>query len=140
MRQVFVDTGAFFALLVREDEMHPIALEIFREASKEKWRLVTTNIVVFETYSLILERSHGGRNKALFFLDYLNKTYLRIERASLEDEKNAISLVWRHKDKKYSLCDALSFVVMERLQIREAIAFDKHFREYGKFIVNPSSL
>ena len=31
----------------------------------------------------------------------------------------------------YSLCDALSFVIMERLDIADAIAFDRHFREYG---------
>jgi predicted nucleic acid-binding protein len=42
-------------------------------------------------------------------------------------------LVREHQDKAYSLCDALSFVVMERLGIYEAIAFDRHFREYGRF-------
>jgi len=40
-----------------------------------------------------------------------------------------------HEDKSYSLCDALSFVVMERLRIREAIAFDQHFRAYGRFTI-----
>jgi len=39
------------------------------------------------------------------------------------------------RDKDYSLCDALSFVVMERLGISEAIAFDRHFREYGRFTI-----
>ena len=38
-------------------------------------------------------------------------------------------------EKGYSLCDALSFVVMERLAITEAIAFDRHFREYGRFTI-----
>jgi predicted nucleic acid-binding protein len=40
-----------------------------------------------------------------------------------------------HRDKAYSLCDAFSFVVMQRLGIVEVIAFDRHFREYGKFTV-----
>lgn len=35
----------------------------------------------------------------------------------------------------YSLCDALSFVIMERLDIADAIAFDRHFREYGGFTI-----
>ena len=35
-------------------------------------------------------------------------------------------------DKNYSLCDALSFVVMERLRITDALAFDRHFRQYGR--------
>jgi predicted nucleic acid-binding protein len=29
----------------------------------------------------------------------------------------------------------LSFAVMERLGIGEAIAFDRHFREYGRFAI-----
>lgn len=40
-----------------------------------------------------------------------------------------------HVDKNYSLCDALSFVVMERLGIGEAVAYDRHFREYGRFVI-----
>jgi len=30
-------------------------------------------------------------------------------------------------------CDAMSFVVMERMNITDAIAFDRHFAEYGRF-------
>jgi predicted nucleic acid-binding protein len=47
----------------------------------------------------------------------------------------AISILRDHQDKTYSFCDALSFVVMERLGVVEAIAFDRHFREYGRFTV-----
>ena len=43
------------------------------------------------------------------------------------------SLLRAHDDKTYSLCDAMSFVVMERLSITDAIAFDRHFAEYGRF-------
>ncbi|HJX63064.1 MAG TPA: hypothetical protein VJ860_03835 [Polyangia bacterium] len=45
----------------------------------------------------------------------------------------AVALLRAHGDKTYSFCDALSFVVMERLNIPEAIAFDRHFAEYGRF-------
>lgn len=39
---------------------------------------------------------------------------------------------WR-SFKTYTLCDALSFVLMERLGVLGAIAFDRHFREFGRF-------
>jgi predicted nucleic acid-binding protein len=55
--------------------------------------------------------------------------------ASTPDEEKASTLLHAHENKAYSLCDAASFVVMERLGIREAIAFDRHFREYGCFII-----
>ena len=87
MRRVFVDSGAFFALLVPQDKSHEAATEAFRQAEADRWELSTTNV----------------------------------------------ALVRSHADKTYSLCDALSFVVMERLGIDEAIAYDRHFREYGRF-------
>jgi predicted nucleic acid-binding protein len=52
-----------------------------------------------------------------------------------EDEARAAALLREHTDKNYSLCDALSFVAMENLGIIDAIAFDRHVREYGKLTI-----
>ena len=101
----------------------------------ERWLLVTTNVVVIEAYALFLIRSQHGRRDALKFLDMLAVDKYRIERIRKTDEERAIALVHAHEDKTYSLCDALSFLVMERLPIREAIAFDRHFRSYGRFTI-----
>ena len=35
----------------------------------------------------------------------------------------------------YSLCDAMSFAVMERLGLRDAIATDRHFRDFGLMLL-----
>jgi predicted nucleic acid-binding protein len=96
---------------------------------------VTTNAVVVETYSLLLARSRGGRRAALAFLDMVADDAYLLERIRKRDDERAIALLRAHEDKSYSLCDALSFVVMERLRIREAIAFDRHFRAYGRFTI-----
>jgi len=139
MKRVFVDTGGFVALLVAEDEMHPRASELFESASRDRWTLVITNAVVVETYSVLLARAKDGRRTAISFLDAVvedqSQGGLAVERVRPDDELNAIALLRAHTDKDYSLCDALSFVVMERLGITEAIAFDRHFREYGRFTI-----
>ena len=128
---MFVDSGGFFALLARGDEVHPRALRVFGQANAERWRLVTTNTVVVETYALLLYRTREGRTIAIAFLDHLRSADVRIERVTEIDESKAITLVRHHEDKNYSLCDAQSFVVMERLRINEAIAADDDFRQYG---------
>lgn len=138
MRSVFVDTGGFVALLVANDAAHARAAELFRQALRERWQLVTTNAVVMETYAVILNRARNGRQVAIAFLDILSAPSLQaltVVRLSKSDEDAAAALVRAHDDKAYSLCDASSFVVMERLGITEAIAFDRHFREYGRFTV-----
>src|SRR6266536_1404197 len=127
MRRVFVDTGGFFALSSASDLDHARAVEVFQRANSERWELVTTNVVVVETYALLLNRTGEGRGRAIRFLDDLESSDLRVERVSDDDERKAVALVRAHKDKTYSLCDALSFVVCERLEIGEAIACDDDF-------------
>ena len=91
--------------------------------------------VVIETHALLLARLRDGRRHALASLDQLEQTQVRVERIRAKDEQDAIALVRKQRDKDYSLCDALSFVVMKRLRMKESIAFDRHFRAYGRFIV-----
>jgi hypothetical protein len=136
VKRVFVDSGGFFALLICEDAHHARARELFAQAKADGWELVTTNVVVIETYALLLNRSVQGRALAVRFLDWLDRVEsTRRERITEEDEGKAVALVRDHDDKTYSLCDALSFTVMERLGIREAIAFDSDFRSYGRFTI-----
>ena len=135
MRHVFVDSDGFFALLAQEDQFHEHAQALFQRANTGRWRLVTTNAVIMETYTLLLVRSHGGRGNAIRFLDMIAADAYRVERIRGADEERAQVLVHEHKDKAYSLCDALSFVVMERLGIQEATAFGRHFRAYGRFTI-----
>ncbi len=135
MWHVFVDTSAFFALTVVEDQSHIHTRELFAQAYRESWSLVTTNAVVVETHALILNRARPGREKALEFLEAIGADAYRVVRVRKTDEDKAIALIRAHRDKLYSLCDALSFAVMERLRIREAISFDQDFRSYGRFTV-----
>ncbi|MBI4737504.1 MAG: PIN domain-containing protein [candidate division NC10 bacterium] len=126
----FVDTSAFYALLDAEDPHHPKSVGLFTQLARSRARLLTSNHVIFETYSLVLSRL--GRWMAQSWLGKLN---MQIERAMPEDERRAVQIVLQFRDKDFSLVDASSFALMERLRLRQAIAFDPHFRQYGQFIV-----
>ena len=116
--------------------MHERATALFETASLDRWTLITTNAVLIETHAVLLTRARDGRRIALSFVDAVqNSPAILVERISAEDETNAVALIRAHTDKSYSFCDALSFVVMERLGIAEAVAFDRHFGEYGRFTI-----
>jgi predicted nucleic acid-binding protein len=105
MKSVFVNSSGFFALLVQEDQFHEHARSLFQRANTERWRLVTTNVVVIEAYALFLIRSQGGRRDAIRFLDMIAADKYRIERIRKADEERAIALVHAHEDKTYWLSD-----------------------------------
>ena len=125
-----VDTSAFYALLDADDYHHQDSVALFAGLARSRTRLLTSNHVIFETYSLVLNRLAGSMANR-----WLAKLKLQAERATGEDERRAVQIVLRFRDKRFSLVDASSFAIMERLGLRCAIAFDPHFRQYGRFIV-----
>ena len=45
--------------------------------------------------------------------------------------RTALALLQERPDKTYSLCDAVSFMLMRRHDITEALTTDRHFEQEG---------
>jgi len=134
-RLVMVDTSAFAALVVARDAGHQAAVAIHDRLGREGWQLVTTNYVLAETHALLLARE--GRDVALDGLRGIDRG-AAVVRAAEEDEQRARSILERYRDKTFTLTDAISFAVMERLGIGFAFTFDRHFAQYGFALLEPS--
>jgi hypothetical protein len=92
--------------------------------------LVTTNLVVGETYTLL--RSRRGFDAAWGFLGLLDRTRrLLRHRVSSEIESDAYSILRHYRDHDFSFVDATSFAFMRSAGISEAFAFDAHFATAG---------
>lgn len=127
--RVFVDSGAYYGLFDSRDDTHQEARAIAQRLASERMHLFTSNFVIAETYSLALNRL--GRSLAVTFLrdiDAGSTTIISVEHA---DEQRAREIIYQYDDKDYSLVDAISFAIMERLSIDTAFAFDRHFQRYG---------
>ena len=48
-------------------------------------------------------------------------------------------IIFQYSDKDFSLTDATSFAVMERLRIGTAFSYDRHFAQYGFALLRPSA-
>jgi predicted nucleic acid-binding protein len=126
---VLLDTSAFFVLFNQTDASHGAAQALVRRLNDERRPVVTTNFVVAELHALLLRRA--GRNLALQALKSLEQGGIVVVRVDVEDERRAREIIDRYDDKDFSLVDALSFAVMERLGIATAFAFDRHFAQFG---------
>jgi predicted nucleic acid-binding protein len=129
-RRVFVDTGAWHAIQVLDDEWHRQAVSTFRSLLATPHVLVTTNHVVGETYTLL--RVVCGHAAAVRFLDGLEDSR-RLERVFVTEEleRRAYRLLRQYADQDFSFVDATSFAVMRTERVRHAFAFDQHFATAG---------
>jgi uncharacterized protein len=86
-------------------------------------------VILIESHALIL--SVLGRRQAAQFLKDMQESHTVIVRVRASDEARAQQILFQYEDKNFSFADAISFAVMERLEIRLAFTFDRDFAQYG---------
>jgi predicted nucleic acid-binding protein len=125
---VYIDTSAFFAVLDRDDSQHAAAETVWIRLIQEDMPLVCANYVLVEASALI-QRRLGPKALHVFQEDIV--PILRIYWVDESTHKAAVEMLFTSKSRSLSLVDCVSFVVMRRLGLRTAFAFDKHFQSQG---------
>lgn len=134
---IFVDTSAWYALISSGDRNHPLASEFLPNALIEFRELVSTNLVIGETYTLVTSRL--GYDAAWRFLRQIRKSpRLRRVFVTEELEMKAYDFLESRTDQRFSFVDGTSFAVMKAQGISSCFAFDRHFGAAG-FTALPSS-
>jgi len=130
MENVFIDTGGWVALADEDDLHHKDASSLFPSLLKTCKGLITSNLVVAESYILLLKGL--GHDAAVAFLDKINSSpkILRIYSDS-DLEKEAEEILKKYRDQDFSYTDAVSFLIMKLQKIKRAFSFDKHFQTMG---------
>ena len=130
----FADSSFLVARFNIRDRNHRAAIahvEEQRGAGSDALRLVLSDYVFDETVTALVVRSKrhdlaSAAGRAI--LDSKNLRMVRVESPAFEA---AWKLFVRRSDKRWSFTDCTSFVLMENLGIRKALAFDANFRQAG---------
>jgi len=130
MKAVFVDTGYLLALELTNDQHHQAATRHWQGVVTALPRLVTTSYVFDEVVTFF--NSRGQHTKAI----QVGNNLLLSPSVHLIHVDTALfyegwAYFQRHQDKDYSLTDCISFLVMQKLGIGTAFAFDQHFVQAG---------
>ncbi len=134
-RAVLWDSSAILALLDADDADHPAAVRALEKIAAQNRPAFITNYIEAEAHALLLRKL--GRAIAL---EWLVSGNLPVIRALPGEEERAKEILIKHKDKDWSLCDAISFAVMDARSVAAAFSFDRHFRQYGRFdVLGPTS-
>ena len=124
---IFVDTSAIYALADVADLNHTRAVQLARRASENGETLLVHNYVVVEAAALLLRRL--GLDSAMRFLRETDR--LRTHWVTDDDHRLGVDLLGERDRRQLSLVDCVSFVVMRKLEVGSALAFDADFQREG---------
>lgn len=130
MTPVFLDTGYLIALEASDDQHHSAAVRHWERTGPELRTIVTTTYVFDEVVTFFNSRGHHP--KAVEIGQTLQASRI-VEIVPVTEE--LFESGWRRfqdrSDKRYSLTDCISFVLMERRNLKVALTFDHHFEQAG---------
>jgi predicted nucleic acid-binding protein len=129
-RAVLWDSSAILALLDADDADHALAADVARRIAGQRRPSFITNYIEAETHALLLRKL--GRALAR---EWLLTGGLPVLRALPSEEQRAREILVRYADKDWSLCDAISFALLEARGVRTAFSFDHHFKQFGRLDV-----
>ncbi|MQL51549.1 PIN domain-containing protein [Desulfofundulus thermobenzoicus] len=136
MRQIFVDTSFWYAHAFAGDPHHKEAVAFL---SRVPAPLITTNFI-FDELVTILRYDFGHRVAVEYGKRLKESKICTLVRLLPTDEEHAWELFCKYSDQNFSFTDCTSFAFMQRLEIKEAAAFDVHFETAGFVRLPPVSL
>ena len=129
-RGVLWDSSAILALLDADDADHARAVDVATQIARDRRPSFITNYIEAEAHALLLRRL--GRTVAR---QWLLTGGLPVVAVISSEEQRAKDILARHVDKDWTLCDAISFAVLDARHVARAFTFDHHFRQYGRIHV-----
>lgn len=120
---MLLDTSGLFSLYSEEDKFNAAAREFYTNARIR----ITTNYVLAEYVALALIRGLPRKSVLDFSKEILSDDSVEIIWVSESLHLKAVHLLAERTDKTYSLCDAVSFIVMRDRRIDSSLTTDKHF-------------
>ena len=124
---MLLDTSGLLCLHHKPEPFHDQARRLYKQA-----RIRLTHSYVLAEFIALATIRRLPRMPALMYINDL------LENPDIEtiwvDEalhREAMTLLLARQDKTYSLCDAVSFVVMRQRNITEGLTTDRHFEQEG---------
>ena len=130
---ILADSGALFAYSIPDDEHHQQARQWVHQNHEP---LIITDYIIDETLTLMRARGQGARAIQIGELLFSGQV-ARIQYLTEEDILASWEVFKTYQDREWNFTDCTSKVVIEKLGLTHAFAFDQHFRQFGTVTVVP---
>ncbi len=132
MNKVFVDTSGWASFFLEDDPHHTKAYSLIEQWKQQNIQVVTTNYVLSELIVLLSGSRGQQRSVVLHFIKNIRSAdWVEIVHIDESLDAEAWQFLANRLDKKWSLVDAVSFVVMQEREMTEALTADHHFEQAG---------
>jgi len=122
-----VDTSGLYCYYNRDDPQHNVATGVM---NKRERKLINSDVLA--EFTALAEARGMPRPSALGFAgDLLDAPDISVIWVDESLHRSALDFLQNRLDKTYSLCDAVSFVLMRSHGINEALTTDRHFVQEG---------
>lgn len=127
MNDLFLDTAYVLALVNSRDSFHNKAKDL--AGNSLGIQKVTTMPILLEIGNALARKF---RVESVEILErFQNSGSITVVPFSDDDFADGFELYRLHDDKTWSLTDCISFAVMRRFNIHDALTSDKHFEQAG---------
>jgi predicted nucleic acid-binding protein len=124
---MFLDTSGLFCRHYRREKRHGPAKRYFETKSKK----LTHSYVLSEFVTLCFSRGLPRAATLGFARRLLAHPLVEVVWVGEALHRKALELLDKRHDKDYSLCDAVSFVVMRQRGLAEALTTDHYLAQEG---------
>ncbi len=124
---MFLDTSGLLCFHHRAEPQHAEAVQFFRSAP----RRLTHSYVLGEFVALAQARRLPRLPALSFIADLQDNAAVQVIYVSEAQHRKALEFLRQRSDKPWSLCDAVSFLLMVQEGILEALTTDHHFEQAG---------
>jgi predicted nucleic acid-binding protein len=124
---MLLDTSGLLAFLHQDENCHQRAVEFVRSAN----RRMAHNYVLAALVALCQARKLPRKQVLEFLHDLQDNESVEVYYVQMPLHRQALELLRHRLDKTWSLCDAVSFILMSQIGITEALTTDKHFEQAG---------
>jgi uncharacterized protein len=132
---MLLDTSGLLSLHHKPELFHDLACSIYDAATVR----LTHSYVLAEFVALAHVRGVPRRDALAFCAGLVDAPKNEVVWVDEILHREALVLLFARLDKSYSLCDAVSFVLMRRRGLTDALTNDRHFEQEGfrRLLITP---
>lgn len=129
--KVFIDTGAFMTLILKEESYHTKVVTKYRDYKQARAQLITSTYILDELFTRCVYRAgnYGAKLAIKLIQEIIDSGELTVLDIDSQIFKKAQNIFLKFSEHKISFTDATSYVLYKDFSLDEIFTLDDDFKK-----------